>query len=894
MCLLAGVVVAVPVSAQDQLLDDWSTPHGALNATLTTPVATQIVDGPGIIAAVDDNDGSGERDIRVEFVSGTSSGQTTSSAGTGSLSHGEVQSQGVSFIIWDGADGNANAATFDGNNNVTGGGLKPTGLRGATSSGVDFISACPASDPALSVLAGDSDNSSSYDVTFDVFTDADSWATLTLTEVDDGQPSILTFPFSQFSARGSNTSGASFSFGNIGAIRMTVTPDGQDVDLTIQTPVFACGIDLGDAAASLFGGALFEDSRPPPNDPLDIDAQHAIVGPRLGAFVDAESTTAAPNAAGGGGKAEAIFDDNNATANDEDGITFPSMAGFDAGDTFSVTADVQNVTNADGAFLCGWIDFTDTDVGTDFGFQNDDNGTIQGDGFRGERVCTSVDTNQSNCSNTGTDQIECTLDFVIPNNWNGDNGDPGGVDDGFLARFRLTTDWASASDATLGGRVSDGEVEDYLISSTSLPVTINSFETRQTVDGLLVEWGTGSETLNAGFAIWGDRGDGLELLTSEFIPSKVDDAVRPQNYEHLLSGVRADDFETLFVSAVDLSGKEEIYGAFDPLSRYGRETTASPIPWQKINRQSQSRLAEIGAVRAADGQARQTDAVIAAVDVTATGRGMHEVSYQQLADSGLALAGVDPKTIAVTLKGEPVARQIVGGATFGLDSSIRFWVEAPTQPDALYVENYSYRISENPDQVKAVVGLADESTIFVDSFEPPAPVRNPDEYTARIVEASDNGYHFGNPAADPWFIVRLRANSVNSHAVEFELDAAALPQADSSLRVRVAGLTFVPENPDHRIRLEVNGQVVGERDFDGNTVEEIDLELPAGVLQAGINTVRVVAPGGTQAQVDHSLLDSVELRYGRRMIAKGNQFSLKITRQRQASILWPPGSTWNQ
>ena len=55
-------------------------------------------------------------------------------------------------------------------------------------------------------------------------------------------------------------------------------------------------------------------------------------------------------------------------------------------------------------------------------------------------------------------------------------------------------------------------MEDHKLDPGTLPVSIHSFDSRFTDEGLVLEWGTVSETRNAGFFIWGDRGNGPELL----------------------------------------------------------------------------------------------------------------------------------------------------------------------------------------------------------------------------------------------------------------------------------------------------------------------------------------------------------------------------------------------
>ncbi|HKL54271.1 MAG TPA: C25 family cysteine peptidase, partial [Wenzhouxiangellaceae bacterium] len=206
---------------------------------------------------------------------------------------------------------------------------------------------------------------------------------------------------------------------------------------------------------------------------------------------------------------------------------------------------------------------------------------------------------------------------------------------------------------------------------------------------------------------------------------------------------------------------------------------------------------------------------------------------------------------------------------FGPGASVRFWADAPEIPDALYVDHYSFRIADDPANALPADSLVGEFTGFVDSFEPPPPPGSSvvGSYTARQTRDDDLSYHFASPLADPWYTARLRAGRNDTHIATFDLDFASVTDQPATLRVRIAGLTDFPEAPDHRVMVELNGRSLGEKVFEGQSVVDLDLAVPAGLLQAGANSVRVVAPGGTQAPADIQLLDRIELLHTRRLEA---------------------------
>jgi len=548
-----------------------------------------------------------------------------------------------------------------------------------------------------------------------------------------------------------------------------------------------------------------------------------------------------------------------------DSLILPINGTFGPGDSWPIEVPVTNLTGGP-ALLCGWIDFDE-----DGNLSNVDGGVGLSDA---ERACTSVPTG---LISTGDVPDTVTLQFVLPQ----DTVNPSIGQ--FIGRLRITTDWASPADAVTSGLASDGEIEDHPISSVStLPVSIASFESHQVDQGVELHWTTVAETRNAGFYVWGDRGNGVELLTPKAIPAKAGDAVSVRHYRHLIEGAELAGFRDLAVSAVDYQGKEELYGLFEPGRVYGRHGASEPIDWARHALEARSRIKQRGAamsrLQSNSGQAQQ----ISAADVEPASPGVVEVTYSELAAAGLDLAGVAVKRVAVSLKGKPVAREVIGAqsvggeAVFGPGAAIRFWADTPGLPDALYVDALRYRIEDSEARARPATSQVGVWSGFGDSFESvasSAPAEDSALFWQRVDD--DVAYHFSTPLDDPWYAALLRADRDNAHATGFELDSAALTDRPGRLKVVLGGLTDYPVAPDHHAVVEVNGTRVGETRFDGQSPEMLDLDVPAGVLQAGTNTVTVRAPGGTAAPFDLFVVDRVELGHERRLQATADRLLIE-------------------
>lgn len=165
---------------------------------------------------------------------------------------------------------------------------------------------------------------------------------------------------------------------------------------------------------------------------------------KLGALIDIKMANQPTSVADG---------DNASDLDDEDAVIFPILN--EGASSYTVSVEVNNLTTSD-AFLYAWIDW-------------DLSGTFE----VGERVNVTIPPN--------------TINGTFPLTWNGLNvtGSP-------YARFRLSSEGSAASLPT--GIAPNGEVEDYLITMTPLPVTLTQFTVGKEGSKARLQWTTTSET----------------------------------------------------------------------------------------------------------------------------------------------------------------------------------------------------------------------------------------------------------------------------------------------------------------------------------------------------------------------------------------------------------------
>jgi len=875
-CINLLLMCASTVYAQNDIIDKWT----VLQRTETIGA----VGSSDFNVALDSDAIGGEREQYVEITATADPARRISLlASSGELAlNNETDVNGFSINIYDGVGdtGTGNGVGID-NDTTDADPFTPSFSPGLNADLTNTT--CGASERGFTFIASGAPEGD-VTVTFDVFTTVNDWSTRSITVAQNADLSVIFLDYSGFSIAG----GTGVDFANVDAIRIRIDSANPSTDFSFSRPLSNCGVDLGDATnLSFYGGSLYSvDSRvaiPAGISPTRTvgGPSHVLSGPRLGATIDAETDTEAPtNLQNGIGTSD--FDDLNGNIpDDNDGITFSSsLNGYQAGDTFTVTADVTNVVDADGAYLCGWIDFSDISTDVGYGFE---------DGVANEEmVCSSVDSSLSNCTSTGATSTQCTLDFVIPSDFNAVSGTAaGGEDEAFLSRFRLTTDWSSPTDASFNGYASDGEVEDYLISNTVLPVSIHSLDSIYANDGLHVVWETASETRNVGFNIWTEIDGKYIKANKKMIASVSTDALRPQQYEFVIANINEGDITDVTLSTIDIKGKEKIYDSFKVNAIYGDDNSPHLINWDKLNAETNTSMLNQGYSETSVGWQKQSSSLNRAVsdlfvDVLVSEDSMQRVTFEQLLAAGMDLSGVPMNDIALTLKGNAVARAIgylsdvpnpdvlfansfspetATSSLFGPGAYIDFWAVKPELPDSLYVSNYVYRIELNSSLVLNASSKASHSGTALVSHH----------FTQ--LNSEEHYYDFASPSEDPWS-AKLLMNSDPLYSVTMNVSSQWLQNNPAKMTAYITGLTDLEMDMDHQVQLLLNDQAVNLTNFDGRTGVNISADIPVGLLNVGSNKLDAFLTGNSGAPFDRMLVKNIGLSYELPLIANANRLSM--------------------
>jgi hypothetical protein len=94
---------------------------------------------------------------------------------------------------------------------------------------------------------------------------------------------------------------------------------------------------------------------------------------------------------------------------------------------------------------------------------------------------------------------------------------------------------------------------------------------------------------------------------------------------------------------------------------------------------------------------------------------------------------------------------------------------------------------------------------------------------------------------------------------------------NARLTVDLQGGSDFDANPDHHVRVSVNGSPVAEASWDGKTAYSIEAEVASTLLQNGANLLEIQNVGDTGAAYSLVMLNRFSLRYPRATVADGGR-----------------------
>jgi ASC-1-like (ASCH) protein len=119
----------------------------------------------------------------------------------------------------------------------------------------------------------------------------------------------------------------------------------------------------------------------------------------------------------------------------------------------------------------------------------------------------------------------------------------------------------------------------------------------------------------------------------------------------------------------------------------------------------------------------------------------------------------------------------------------------------------------------------------------------------------------GAPDQDYWFWHRLNASDVKEYTFDIP-SPVVIPSSEATIRVGFQGRTTAPPLPNHHTLIKLNGTVIGDEFWDGESTHIQEMKISSEISE-GKNTLTIEMPGDTGAIVDVIYLNWIEIDYWR-------------------------------
>ena len=238
--------------------------------------------------------------------------------------------------------------------------------------------------------------------------------------------------------------------------------------------------------------------------------------------------------------------------------------------------------------------------------------------------------------------------------------------------------------------------------------------------------------------------------------------------------------------------------------------------------------------------------------IAVTEPGLYAVSYESV--FGKRRKAIKTSHLRLSRQGEPVA----------------FFV-SPNQKK-FKKKSKLYFLSDgadlNPYGQEAVYELeASQQGLHMESLNG-APTGAPTSFYWKTVEREENLLYQAafEGEEDIWQWDWLFGPMTNGYP--FEVSNLSPVAENSKLRVWLHGASDFPEDPDHHVRLYINGILLNETWWDGETPHFVEAELGPGLLHERENTLEIEEVGDTEAQYSMVMLDRFEVSYPAQLVGE--------------------------
>lgn len=242
----------------------------------------------------------------------------------------------------------------------------------------------------------------------------------------------------------------------------------------------------------------------------------------------------------------------------------------------------------------------------------------------------------------------------------------------------------------------------------------------------------------------------------------------------------------------------------------------------------------------------------AAVKIKVDQAGLYALTYTALQNAGLPLNTLDPRTLKLS-HGYPrqeIAIRVEGQADGVFNSGDRLLFYAEPQ-FSRYVDYDVYFLS---------YGGANGLRMTTRSG---SPTGLPAGTAWRTAQAELNQFYdplYPARDGDHWYWAKLAQPDQTAGSYPIQLTSPLTTGPQAALTLWLQGYTDPAPNPDHRVRVSINGTLLGEETWNGKQAREATFNVPAAALTQGSNQVSLSLPG-SGTLIEGTWLDAMALTY---------------------------------
>ena len=243
-----------------------------------------------------------------------------------------------------------------------------------------------------------------------------------------------------------------------------------------------------------------------------------------------------------------------------------------------------------------------------------------------------------------------------------------------------------------------------------------------------------------------------------------------------------------------------------------------------------------------------------AIQLLTRDKGLYRVSFEDVFPA--RRYAVLPARLHLSRQGEPVPF-FVDRSVFGPGASLYFLSNgAALNPNA---DHATYELARTSGGLRMTTASAPPSGLATSFSWRSLTWEQNKTYQAGLLDAPDL-----------WLWEVLISPVTKSHP--FTIDQLASTSEPARLSVDLQGGSDFAADPDHHVRLYVNGAFVGETWWDGKLARTLAADVPSGLLLDGANTLQIENVGDTAADYSFVFLDRFSLSYPRLTSAAGGVF----------------------